>query len=312
MATTASPVRLRAPRESAQAADRTSRPGVVWGVPAIVFFSVFALLPMLLVLYLSFTSWKGLGFPQFNGLDNWRRLAGDSQTWRSVRLTLVFTLVSWVVQTVLAMLLGVWAAGNQRNRAVLSAVFFLPLILSSTAIAITWSVLLDPNFGLAGWLGPKLGFEGGNVIGTPHGALVMVIVVGSWQFIPFHSLLYQGAARAVPQTLYDAAMIDGANRAQQFFRITLPLLRTTFVTSSVIMIVGTLTSFETILILTKGGPGTATRTLPYQMYAEGFQSYNMGYGSAIALVLVVVATALSLVMVRLSGFSRMRSSFEGL
>lgn len=298
--------------ERGQAVDRTSRPGMLWGLPAVLFFGIFALLPMVLVVYLSFTSWEGLGIPKLNGLANWQRLLHDGQIWQSVRLTIVFTVASWLVQTALAMLLGVWAAGHQRNRAVLSAIFFLPLILSSTAIAITWSVLLDPNFGLAGWLGPKLGFASGNIVGDPQGALMMVILVGSWQFIPFHTLLYQGAARTVPQVLYDAAMIDGAGRVHQFVHVTLPLLRNTFVTSSIIMVVGTLTSFETVLILTKGGPGTSTRILPYQMYAEGFQSYHMGYGSAIALVLVVVATALSLVMVRLSGFARMRSSFEGL
>jgi xylobiose transport system permease protein len=184
--------------------------------------------------------------------------------------------------------------------------------MSSTAIAITWSVLLDPNFGLAGWLGPKLGFANGNIIGSPKGALLMVVLVGAWQFIPFHSLLYQGAARQVPQVLYDASTVDGAGRFNQFFHVTLPHVRNTMVTSSVIMVVGTLTSFETVLILTKGGPGTSTRILPYEMYAEGFQSYEMGYGSAIAFVLVLIATALSLLMVRLSGFSRMRSTLDGL
>lgn len=294
-----------------QGMDRTSRPGAVWGLPAAVFFGIFALLPMALVAYLSFTAWRGVDAPRLNGLDNWTRLAQDPEIWHTLRITLVFTVGSWLVQTVLALLLGVWAAGRQRNRAVLSAIFFLPLVMSSTAIAITWSVLLDPNFGLAGWLGPRIGFDNGNIIGTPQGALMMLIVVGAWHFVPFHTLLYQGAARAVPQVLYDAATVDGASRFRQFVHVTLPLLRNTIATSSVIMVVGTLTSFEAVLILTKGGPGTSTRILPYAMYAEGFQSYEMGYGSAIALVLVVVATILSLVMIRLSGFSRMLSTFEG-
>ena len=293
------------------AADKTSRPGLLWGLPAVLYFAAFALLPMALVVYLSFTQWRGIGTPRFNGLDNWKRLVTDPNLYHSLRITAVFTVGSWLLQTVVALSLGVWAAGYQRNRAILSAIFFVPLVLSSTAIAITWSVLLDPNFGLAGWLGPWVGFPSGNIIGDPTGALMMVIVVGSWQFIPFHMVLYQGAARAVPESLYDASTIDGAGRFQQFFNVTIPLLRHTIVTSSVVMVVGTLTSFETVLILTKGGPGIATRILPYEMYAQGFKSYNMGYGSSIALVLVVIATALSLLMVRLSGFSKMRSTYEG-
>jgi len=266
---------------------------------------------MALVVYLSLTSWRGLGTPQFSGLDNWRRMLRDHELFSSLRITAIFTVGSWLSQTVLSLALGVWAAGRQRNRAVLSAIYFLPLVMSSTAIAIVWSVILDPNFGLAGWLGPLVGFKDGNILGSDNGALAMIIFVGGWQFIPFHTLLYQGAARAVPAVLYQAAVVDGAGRVQQFFNVTLPLIRNTMVTSSVIMLVGTLTSFETVLILTKGGPGTATRILPYEMYARGFQNYEMGYGSAIALVLVVVATALSLITVKLSGYSKMRSTYEG-
>lgn len=292
-------------------ADRTSRPGALWGVPAVVFFAAFALLPMALVIYLSFTSWRGIGAPTLNGLDNWRQLIKDPEVRSSIRITIIFTVGSWLSQTALSLVIGVWAAGYQRYRAVMSAIYFLPLLLSSTAIAIVWSVILDPNFGLAGWLGPVIGFRDGNIIGSPNGALAMIIFVGGWQFIPFHTLLYQGAARAVPTVLYQAAIVDGAGRLQQFFHVTLPLIRNTMVTSSIIMLVGTLTSFETILILTKGGPGTATRTLPYEMYALGFQSYRMGYGSAIGLVLVIIATTLSLIMVKLSGYSKMRSTYEG-
>jgi xylobiose transport system permease protein len=310
-AESAEPRPTRERRRGSGSADRTSRPGLIWGVPAVVYFTLFALLPMALVVYLSFTSWRGIGDPKPNGTANWTKLVSDPNLLHSLRITAIFAVGSWVLQTAVALSLGVWAAGYQRNRAILSAIFFVPLVLSSTAIAITWSVLLDPNFGLAGWLGPFIGFPSGNIIGDPTGALMMVIIVGSWQFIPFHMVLYQGAARAVPASLYDASTIDGAGRFAQFFYVTVPLLRNTVVTSSVIIVVGTLTSFETVLILTKGGPGTATRILPYEMYAQGFKSYNMGYGSAIALVLVVVASALSLLMVKLSGYSKMSSTYEG-
>lgn len=292
--------------------NRVLRPGASWVVPAICFFGLFALVPMVGVVYLSFTSWDGLGLPSLAGASNWVRLIHDPQVWQSMRLSAIFIVSSWAFQTVVSLLIGVWAAGRQRGRAMLSAMFFLPLVLSSTAIAITWQVLLDPSFGLAGWLGPKIGFPSGNIIGSPNGALLMIILVAAWQFIPFHTLLYQGAARQVPAMLYDAATIDGAGRYQQFWHVTLPLVRNTVVTSSLIILVGSLTSFETVLILTQGGPGTATRILPYQMYAAGFNSYQYGYGSAIAVVLVVVATVLSLLMTRLTGFSRMRSTLEGL
>lgn len=293
------------------AQDRTTRPGAVWGLPAIAYFAVFALLPMVFVLVLSFTTWNGLGSPQLVGMLNWKRLFSDRDLQYSVQVTSIFALASWLLQTIVAVLLGVWSAGRQRGRAVLSAVFFMPIILSSTAIAITWRVLVDPNYGFASILGPLIGQSDGNIIGSPNGALVMIIVVGAWQYIPFHTLLYQAATRGIPESLYEAARLDGAGRAAQFRYITLPLLRNTAITSSVIMVVGSLTSFETVLILTQGGPGIATRILPYKMFVEGFKNYDMGYGSAIAVVLIAAASVLSLAMVRISGFSRMRSTLEG-
>ncbi|WP_461027990.1 carbohydrate ABC transporter permease [Streptomyces sparsus] len=284
-----------------------------WAAPGVLFFLLFAVGPMLLVGYLSFTDWDGLGgFPGWSGTDNWERLWADPVMRQAVTLSLALTAVSWLVQTPVALLLGVWAAGRQRHRAVLTAVFFLPLLASSVALALLWKSLLDPNFGLIADLGPWLGFEDGNLLGSSRGAFAAVAFVAAWQFIPFHTLLYQGGARQIPRSLYDAASIDGAGTVRQFFTITLPQLRNTLVTSSVLMVVGALTFFDTVLILTEGGPGTDTTIVPYLMYKSGFQAYDMGYASAVATTLVGVATAVSLVLVRLTGFSAMRSTREGM
>ncbi|MER5266240.1 sugar ABC transporter permease [Actinosynnema sp. NPDC002837] len=272
-------------------------------MPAFGFFALFAVLPMLLVIYLSFTAWDGLGTPALNGGENWSRLLEDSEARASVWRTLVLMVVSWLVQTPIALLIGVWAAGKQRSRAVLSSIFFLPLLLSTAAIALLWQALLEPNFGAF--------VDGPLFLGDPDIALYTVVLVISWQFIPFHTLLYQGAARAVPASLYEAATIDGASRVSKFRHITLPQLRYTIVTSSVLMLVGSLTTFDTVLILTNGGPGTATRILPLHMYITGFSGFEMGYASAIAVVLVVLGTALSLAVMRWSGFRQMSSQQEG-
>lgn len=293
-------------------ADRAARPGMLWVVPAGLFFGVFAGLPLVLVAVLSFTSWNGLGSPSFNGLANWSRLLSDGSVLDSLRISGVLTALCWLVQTPLALLLGVWAAGRQRNRAVLSSIFFLPLLMSTAAIAITWLTLLDPNFGLAAKFGPYIGFPDGNLLGSPRGALACVVVVVAWQFVPLHTLLYQAAARQIPRVLYDAATVDGATRVQLFRHVTLPQLRNTIVTSSVLILVGSLTYFETVLILTSGGPGTATNILPQHMYVSAFSDYQMGYASVIALALVALGTTLSLIIVRFSGFAKMRSTLEGM
>ncbi|TLM71675.1 carbohydrate ABC transporter permease [Pseudarthrobacter sp. NamB4] len=297
-------------RPASRGGSSVGRPGFVWALPASIFFALFALVPLLAVAALSFTSWSGLGDPKFVGLKNWEALFEDPVMLQSLWLSLLFIVLGIVTQTPLSILLGVWAAGNQRNRAILSAIYFVPLLLSSAAISVLWRALLDPNFGIPGqmsWL-----FGDGNVLGTQTGAIAVLIFVGMWQFTPFHTLIYQGAARQIPPVLYQAASIDGAGTVRQFFSITLPQLKNSIITSVILMVVGGLTTFETVLILTNGGPGTGTTITAFHMYQEAFRRFDFGTGSAIALVLVVISTAISFAVVRLSGYDKMRSSLEGL
>ncbi|XVU27965.1 carbohydrate ABC transporter permease [Actinoplanes sp. CA-054009] len=293
------------------AAAHRERPGFVWAAPAVVFFLAFAILPVLAVVYLSFTQWNGLGDPRWIGGANWSALRADPDLVNGIVTTLTLTVVSWLVQTPLALLIGVWAAGPQRSRAVMSTLFFLPLLLSTAAISVTFVSLLDPNFGLAAGYGKYLGAPDGNFLGDPDKALYVIAFVVAWQFVPFHSLLYQSATRQIPVSLYEAARIDGATGVRQFFAITLPQLRNTIVASSVLMLVGSLTYFEMILLMTNGGPGTATRVLPLHMYAKGFVGFDMGYASALAVLLVLAGAALSIVVVRSTGYHRMTSDREG-
>jgi xylobiose transport system permease protein len=287
------------------------RPGVAWAVPGLVFFLVFAVLPMAGVLYLSLTHWDGLTAPQFTGLSNWRHFLSDGTVWQSTLVTGVLLLGNMVVQAPVSILLGAWSAGYQRNRAVLSAVFFLPLLLSTAATSIMWRQLLDPNFGVPAKLGWLIGGNT-NLLGSQQGAITCLILVTSWQYIPFHTLIYQGAVRSIPETLYQAAAIDGAGRVRQFFHITLPQLRNAIITSTTFMVVGGLTAFDIVLLLTNGGPGTDTAILPFKMYQTAFQTYDFGYGSVIASFLLLVATGISLVLVKASGYDKMTSTMEGL
>jgi xylobiose transport system permease protein len=300
---TAAPARVAAPSGG--------RPGTVWAIPGLIFFAVFALAPMAGVVYLSLSHWDGLGSPQFVGLRNWTRFLRDGQVVQATLITGVLMLGNIAVQAPISILLGVWSAGYQRNRAVLSAVFFLPLLLSTAATAVMWRQLLDPNFGLPAKISWLFGGDA-NVLGGKEGSIACLVAVTSWQFIPFHTLLYQGAARTIPKTLYEAAEIDGAGRAQQFFSITLPQLRNTMVTSTTFMVVGGLTAFDIVLLLTNGGPGTDTTTLPFMMYQTGFMTYDFGYASAIATFLLLLAAGASLLLVKLTGYQKMTGTLEGM
>jgi raffinose/stachyose/melibiose transport system permease protein len=296
-----------------RAGSQTKGASPVLALPALALFAFFALLPMVIVVVLSFTYYDGISAPHAAGFANWRRFGEDTTTHHAIWLTLEIMALSWGFQTPLALLLGVFIAGKQRYRAVLAAVYFVPLLFSSAAIAVTWLNLLDPNFGLLQNLTHRLhmGWFPTDWLGNESLTLYMMVFIISWQFIPFHMLLYQAGARQIPRTVYEAAEIDGAGRMRQFFHITLPLLRNTIVTSSTVMITGSLTYFDIIWIITRGGPGYATRILPLDMYVNAFQRTDMGYASAIATVLVVAALTLSLFLIRVTGFGRFRSTYEG-
>ncbi|MDR2722471.1 MAG: sugar ABC transporter permease [Cellulomonadaceae bacterium] len=278
-------------------------------IPALVIFGIFAAIPLVGVFVLSFMNWDGLGAMTFAGISNWTRTLANPTVHNAMRLTLLVTVITWLLQTPISLLLGVFMAGQQKYRAVLSVLYFLPLLFSATAVAVAYRALLDPNFGMGRALG--IPFLSQDWIGRPDLALYVVLFVIAWIFVPFHSLLYQGGARQIPKSMYEAATIDGAGRIRQFFSITLPQLKYTIITSSTLMIVGSLTYFDLIFVLTGGGPGIATRILPLEMYLTGFRSHDMGGASVSGVILVTVGLTVAVLLNRLSGSHKMESQMEG-
>ncbi len=296
------------------ARGHTSWQAFLWTAPALLFYVLLVLVPLLDAVYLSFTNWNGIAQAAWVGPRNWLHFFADPVTLHSMLLTLEIMALSWLLQTPVSLLLGVFMAGSQRYRAVLSVFYVLPLLFSTVAIGITWVSLLDPNFGLLDLSLRALGL--GSLarawLGDPALAFYVVTVVIAWQFIPFHSLLYLAGARQIPRELYEVAEIDGAGRLRKFFAITLPQLRYTLITSTLLILTGSLTYFDLIWVMTGGGPGYATRVLPLHMYITAFLNENVGYGSAIALLLAISGVLLSLLLLRVTGFMKMSSQLAGL
>lgn len=301
----------RVPRGEAAVAESGKTGRIAWlAIPALLFFVAFAVIPLAGVLILSFTNWDGIGAITPAGFANWASVLADPDMYHALGLTLAVMVLSWLVQTPLSLLLGVFTAGTQKYRAVLAVLYFLPLLLSSAAIAVAYKALLDPNFGLGAGLG--LPFLSQDWLGNPQLAFSVVIFIIAWQFIPFHTLIYQGGVRQIPRSIYEAAEIDGAGRVKQFFFITIPQLKYTIITSSTLMTVGALTYFDLIFVLTGGGPANATRILPLDMYLLGFRANLMGPASVIAVILVVIGLALALFLQRLGGKDKNSSQLEGM
>ncbi|GFZ97416.1 carbohydrate ABC transporter permease [Nesterenkonia alkaliphila] len=289
---------------------RRQGPTFLMALPAVLFFGLFALIPLGGVLVISFMEWNILGSPEFVGTDNWDTVLNDRPfTWRALTLTLLFVVGSYLFQAPIALLLGVFMAGQQRYRAFLSVLYFLPLLFSSVAVGLTFQSLFSPYYGMSAalpfdWL-PSDWLTNSDIV-----MYVMIFVVG-WCFIPFHALLYQAGVRQIPQDMYEAATIDGAGRIRQFISITLSQLRYTIITSSTLMLVGSLTYFDLIFVLTGGQPADAVRILPLDMYITGFSANNLGHASVIAVILVAIGLTMSLGLNKISGSSKMESDKAG-
>lgn len=288
---------------------RLDRQTTAMALVPLAFYTVFVIAPLLVALALSFTRWNGLASPAWAGLTNWRHLTLDSVAWHALGITLKLMLYTWLIQTPISLCLGIFLAGKGRYRQVLAVFYFLPLLFSAVAIGLAWLYMLDPNFGVASALLSSLGVVAPIWLGQ-HWVLLTLAAIISWQFIPFHTLLYQAGVRQIPTDLYEAAELDGAGLVQRFFHITLPQLRYTFVTSSLLILVGSLTYFDLILVMTQGGPGYQSTVLAIHMYSEAFAKLHMGYGSTLAILLAFLGIALSLIMLRTTGFTRMESELE--
>lgn len=302
---------------AAEATAAHARPRVTissFAAPATLLYGFFALIPLVLVVVLAFTDYssRSSGGLHFVGSANWVRLVHDSLVQQSILQTIIVILLCWAVQTGLGLIIGVFLAGPQRYRAVLSVLYFLPILLSPVAVAITWENLFTPYFGGLALTAHAIGLNL-NIgwLATPGQSLFVVIAVICWQYLPFQSMLFLAGARQIPSDLYDAGLIDGAGRFRSFRYITLPQLRYTLTTSSILVLVGSLLYFELFLVMTNGGPAGSSTVLSLAMYLRGFSATQEGYGSAIATILVILGLILSLIIVRVSGFAKMRSQQEG-
>jgi raffinose/stachyose/melibiose transport system permease protein len=296
--TTIAPPAVRAKESSTATGGRSG--SVAWmALPALLMFVAFGVIPLLGVIALSFTTWNGIAEIKPSGLTSWKAELGDPGLPHAIWVTFEIMALSWLVQTPISILIGVFIAAQKRYRSVLAVLYFIPLLLSASAISITYKALLDPNFGIGSGLGIDLLNQ--DWLGNTTLAMGVLVFVVSWQFVPFHSLIYQGGVRQIPASLYEAAQIDGAGRVRQFLSITLPQLKYTIITSSTLMVVGSLTFFDLIYVLTAGGPGDSTRALALEMYQTGFQADLMGPASVIAVILVLIGLILAQVLRRLGG-----------
>lgn len=262
-------------------------------LPTILGVLVFLAIPLGISFYLSFTDARLFGTPEFIGLANYHELLGDRLFHRAVRNTVIFTLAALVLTTVPALFLAILLNERLPGRLVFRALFFLPVVASAVGVALLWRYLLNYDFGLVNAILDGLGLPRVGWLTSPNIALVSVIIVFAWQTIGYNMVIFLAGLQGVPQTLYEAASIDGANRWQLFFHVTLPSLSPTTFFVVVTTLIQCLQIFDVpyAMGLTRSntiGPADSMLTIVTLLYREGFLLNEKGYAAAIAWILCLV------------------------
>ena len=268
--------------------------------PAWVAFVVLLAGPSLAVVVLSLTDWQ-LGAPTMNfiGLGNYEQLFADRVFWKSFTNTFVYCLVVVPGSVFLGLGLALLVEGATFGRAFYRAAYFLPVTSTLIAMAVVWEFLLHPSVGLVNVVLEQVGIRGGDWLKNPNRALFTLAGIGIWQSAGLNMVLFMAGLKAIPPDLYEAAEIDGASSVWERFRcVTWPMLGPATLFVTVVSGIRSFQVFDTVEVLTKGGPNKATEVLLYTMYTEAFNFFRTGYAAAITVVFLAVVLALTLLQVK--------------
>jgi multiple sugar transport system permease protein len=268
-------------------------------LPWLIGFLVFLAYPMLRSLYLSFTSYDLLSPPVWTGLRNYERIFNDPDFWQSLRVTFLFALGSVPGGTIIALALAMVLSQNLRGVNIWRTIFFIPSILSSIAVAILWLYIFRPEGGLLNMALGVFGIQGPNWLLDENWALPALIIM-SWWSVGGQIVIYLAGLKGIPESLYEAAEIDGANNLAKFRFVTLPMLSPTIFFNVILAIIGALQVFDVGWVLTRGGPNDATLFYMLNLYERAFQMAQMGYASALAWILFIIIMGITLLVIRSS------------
>ncbi|MEU2508488.1 sugar ABC transporter permease [Streptomyces sp. NPDC007863] len=266
-------------------------------VPALVLFLVFVLAPIVVAVFTGFFKWGGIGpMDDFVGFANYTRLFGDGVFLGDLGRGLYLIVLSITVQLPFALFTAVLLNQRLRGRAVYRMLFFAPYVLSEVVTAVLFTMIFLPGAGMADHFVGLLGLEGlqGKWLADPSTVMPTLFVVMIWKYFGFHMMLFLAGLQSIPAEVLEAASIDGAGAWRRFRHVTLPLLGPTIRISVFLSVIGSIQLFDLVWVMTAGGPNHSSETMAIAMFQFGFKRYQVGYASAISVVLFMISLVFSL------------------
>lgn len=272
-------------------------PMIVFMAPVVILFGLIIVIPLIQSAAMGFTEWDGINKATFNGLSNYTKLLHSRDLKMSMRNSILFSIVLTVYQVGLGTFFAYLITNFEfKAKNFFKNIYFFPVLLSVSVVAQLWISIYHGDFGLINQLTKALGVDWKqNWLNEPIKGIIAVTIAESWKGMGYHMLIIYAAMKNVPKVYYEAALIDGADKKQQFCHITLPMTIPTIKVSIILCITYGFRAFEMIYLMTGGGPGNFSTTLPIMMYDSLFGLQKYGYGSAIAVVIVILCVGLMLI-----------------
>jgi len=263
--------------------------------PALVLFLVFIFLPLFGTILIAFTNWPELGAPHFSGFANFTEMIHDGVLLDALKNTFIFTLLTVTLHLILGLLLAIAVVRSRRRwvQYLTRTAFFAPYLMAGGVVALLWGDLLNFDFGPIHYYFAQLGVALPNVLGSAFWVTPSLVVVDVWATLGITFLIFLVGLQSVPVHLYEAAKVDGAGRLASFWSITIPMVSPVILFASLTSFIGAFQIFTWQDVITNGGPGNSSLSMVQYVYRSAFQNGQLGYGSAIGLVILVVLLVIS-------------------
>lgn len=271
-------------------------------VPAFIIYTVLMIIPIIGAFGLSFTDWNGISADyDFVGIQNYLSMLSDARLGNAVAVTLKITVTVVLVVNILGLFIAILLSQAGKLTNIFRSVFFLPYVLSTVAISFIWLAILS----YTGVLNSLLEIVGlgdliNDYIGNAPNAIKSICIIEIWRTLGFHMVLYLASIQTVPRDLYEACIVDGGNKWQQFRYVTLPMIVPGITISVIMSIMTEMKQYDIVKVITNGGPGYSTETITYNIVTQAFGNNMLGYSSAIAVFLFVIIAAISVLQIQLS------------
>ena len=270
--------------------------GLLYIAPAIALVTVFFVIPVLFTVWMSLHNWPLLGEPAWIGLQNYIRMITDTRFVAALSFTAYYTVIVTIAIFALAFPLAVFVASERRGVGAYRTIFFMPVVVGLATASLLWVWLANVDSGLFSPLLRAIGITGrsANLLATFDGAFATIVVMVVWKIVGFTMIILLTGLQSIPNDLNEAARIDGASSWQRFRFLTLPLMRRTLALALILSVTGSVLAFDQFYIMTSGGPQNRMISVVYYIFNQSFVSFQLGYGSALSIVLLGILVALSI------------------